>query len=637
MYLDYYGLSKQPFSISPDPDFIWFSSRHEEAFTTLKYGIEEDKGFLVLTGDVGTGKTLLIKNLEKKIPIPTIIVTVPDPDMKPLEFFHFFAEEVQMNKKFKSKGEFLIHLKNFLLEAFGAHKKVLLILDEAQRLNHRLLEEIRLLSNLEMTNRKLINIFFVGQNEFTDMLNDDRSKAVRQRITVGYHLDPLTEAETASYIEHRLKVAGTTNQIFSRDAIEEIYNFSQGYPRLINILCDNALRHGSSKELRRLNSDIIREVAKELPIPEALIKNNGGQKKEKGPEEKAVVFEAPASVDVEENKIEEPLDKVIAEQDCRQANNETPKVGAIPEPPEIAEARKPLASLRYAVVAFLIGLFGISAYFFYNYRSNSDSRWSMEDIAPKKEFKISETPESSLEQKESGQMNAEKEKSIVPETLLAAKEDKPEKSNAIVLKKAEPKAQEKEFIAEQIPKETIVKKGIDASSAEKTPTPETRPSVAPSAMALPAEPMSEESIEKKDTDENSSGKIPAPKTDFSLAVSAKTFPKDKIILHFPFNSIILPEQYLTTLDQIVEFAAELPDAEITVEGYTDASGNFWYNQKLSQARANAIKNYFVEQGIDPSRIKAVGMGSEAPIDDNETPEGRSRNRRVEIKLNNKDI
>jgi general secretion pathway protein A len=468
------------------------------------------------------------------------------------------------------------------------------------------------------------------------MLNDVRNKAVRQRITVGYHLDPLTEAETASYIEHRLKVAGTTNQIFSRDAVQEIYSFSRGYPRVINILCDNALRHGSGKELPMLSAEIIKEIAKELPIPQAFIKNNGGREKEKRFEQKAAVFEAPASVDVQKNRMDENFGKVAAEQDCHQPQNETPKAVAGPKSPETAEGRKPLTSLRYAAVAFLIALFGFSAYFFYNYRLDSNSRWSIEDIAPKKEFTISGTPESSLEQKEPSKTNGEKEKSILPGALLASKEDKLEKSNAIVLKKAEPKPQEAESIAEQIPKEAIVKKDIHKSAAEKIPTPQASPSVAAGADALPSEPISEVTTVKGDMEASSSGKIPPPTAGASLAASANGLPKDKMIIHFPFNSITLPEQYLTSLDQIVTFVSELSDVEITVEGYTDASGNFWYNQKLSQARANAIKNYFVEQGIDPIRIKAVGMGSEAPIDDNETLEGRSRNRRVEIKLSFKD-
>ena len=266
MYLDYYGLKEHPFSISPDPKFIWFSKKHAEAYSKLEYGITEDKGLLILTGEVGTGKTLLIKYLEKNIPIPTIMVTVPDPDMKILEFYNYLAEEIQMKAKIKNRGDFLIHFKNFLYNAYGTQNKVLLILDEAQRINFRLLEQIRLLSNFEISKQKLLNIFLVGQNEFTEMLKDDRCKAVNQRIIFKYHLDPFNADETSLYIAHRLQIAGTDKAIFSRDAIDEIYAFSAGCPRSINILCDNALLYGWRSELRILDADVIEGRAEVLKL-----------------------------------------------------------------------------------------------------------------------------------------------------------------------------------------------------------------------------------------------------------------------------------------------------------------------------------------------------------------------------------
>jgi len=244
MYETYYNLKAKPFQITTDPRFIWLGEKHSEALATLKYGILENKGFLLLTGDVGTGKTALIHHLVKMIDVAAIVATVPDPGLDSLDFFNFLAVEFKMNKKFNTKGAFLIELKQFLHKADASHKKVLLIVDEAQRLNDSLLEEIRLLSNIEMENRKLINIFFVGQSEFNETLSNGRNKAVRQRITISYHIKPLTEPETEKYIKHRLKVAGATREIFEADAVHDIYLFSRGYPRLINIICDHALLTG---------------------------------------------------------------------------------------------------------------------------------------------------------------------------------------------------------------------------------------------------------------------------------------------------------------------------------------------------------------------------------------------------------
>jgi general secretion pathway protein A len=171
-----------------------------------------------------------------------------------------------MDKTFDSKGKFLIEFKNFLYEIYESDGKVLLIIDEAQRLNYELLGQIRALSNIERAEGKLINIFFVGQTEFIDILREERNEAVRKRITVSYHIDPLSSSEAEQYIVHRLKVAGVTKTIFTADAIREIYYFSRGYPRIINIVCDHALLTGYSKELDIIDHDIILECEKDLSI-----------------------------------------------------------------------------------------------------------------------------------------------------------------------------------------------------------------------------------------------------------------------------------------------------------------------------------------------------------------------------------
>jgi general secretion pathway protein A len=267
MYLAHYNLKEKPFNISPDSRFIWLSEKHKEGLANLKYGAMENKGFLVLTGDIGTGKTTLINSLIRITGVKTLIATVPDPDLEIMDFFNHLAEEFNMNRVFSSKGDFLIQFKQFLLESYASDKSVLLIIDEAQRLNHALLEQIRLLSNIELHDRKLINIFFVGQNEFNQLLMDKRNRAVRQRISVNYQLEPLSKPETEQYIQHRLKLAGTTEEIFKPGAAWRVFNFSRGYPRLINIICDLALLTGYSAGLKQINSGLIKECEKELKIP----------------------------------------------------------------------------------------------------------------------------------------------------------------------------------------------------------------------------------------------------------------------------------------------------------------------------------------------------------------------------------
>jgi general secretion pathway protein A len=267
MYLDFYKLHLKPFQISTDPRFLWLGEKHQEALAVLKYGILDNKGFLLLTGDVGTGKTTLLNALIDSLGEDVLVAMVPDPGLAKMDFFNFVADSFGMDKSFKSKGEFLIFLKNYLIDLHRQNKQALLIIDECQHLNQKLLEEVRLLSNIEMTNTKLINIFFVGQSEFNNIILRPHNRAIRQRITINYNISALSETETEAYIRFRLGVAGSDDKIFTTRAIEEVFAFSNGYPRLINIVCDQALLTGFVREKKRIDEKIVAECAGELKIP----------------------------------------------------------------------------------------------------------------------------------------------------------------------------------------------------------------------------------------------------------------------------------------------------------------------------------------------------------------------------------
>lgn len=283
MYLDYYQLNGKPFQISTDPRFLWLGEKHQEAFAVLKYGLLDNKGFLVLTGDAGTGKTTLIKallnNLEENITVSSLF----NPDLKKYEFFNYIAHTLGFNKRYVNKDEFLVDLTEFLNHSFNSNQRVLLIIDEAQRLPQELLEEIRLISNIEKPATKLINIFFVGQNEFNDLLWDARNSALRQRITMHYRLAPLSRKETDEYIRYRLQVAGLNKNIFTPAAVKEIVRFSQGYPRLINIICDHALLTGFVQEKEIIDHAIIKECAAEQYIAGGKGPEKNARQKQSGP------------------------------------------------------------------------------------------------------------------------------------------------------------------------------------------------------------------------------------------------------------------------------------------------------------------------------------------------------------------
>ena len=266
MYLTHYNLTLKPFEESPDPRFFWLSEKHKEALANLKYGIQENKAFILINGDIGTGKTSLINYFLLDNDIDAIVAALPDPDLSVFDFFKLVTNKFNINLDSNTKGDFLIQFEHFLHTTHSGKKKVLLIIDEAHRLNQQLMEQIRLLSNIERQYTKLINVFLVGQNEVIDIIKDEKNKALRQRLTVHFTIEPLTELETQEYIKHRLGVAGSKTEIFTSEAVQEVFSFSKGYPRLINIICDRALLTGYISETEKINGTIVKQCADDLKI-----------------------------------------------------------------------------------------------------------------------------------------------------------------------------------------------------------------------------------------------------------------------------------------------------------------------------------------------------------------------------------
>jgi type II secretory pathway predicted ATPase ExeA/Tfp pilus assembly protein PilF len=267
MYLSHYNLVKKPFKLTTDPEFLWLGDKHKEALATLKYGVIDQKGFLLVTGDVGTGKTTLVNALLESLKDDTLVANITNPLLSLSDFYNFVAISFNISKKFDNKVDFIVYFSQFLNKVFLDNKNVLLIIDEAHKLSKELLEDIRLLSNIELPEKKLINIFLVGQNEINQTLALEECRALRQRIMLTYQINPLSEIETFEYIKYRLKVAGTEVKLFKRRAVQEIYRFSNGYPRLINKICDHALLTGYVRGLKRISPDIIKECSQELNPP----------------------------------------------------------------------------------------------------------------------------------------------------------------------------------------------------------------------------------------------------------------------------------------------------------------------------------------------------------------------------------
>jgi len=275
MYLSHYKLKAPPFQITSDPRFLWLGETHQEALSTLKYGIYENKSFLMLTGDVGCGKTTLINAFVSKLKKNVICGVLCDPGLSLMDLFNHIAFLFGMDHAFKSKGEFLIGFSRFLNNAHDAGKRILLIIDEAQRINTDLLEEICMLSNIERQNTKLINIFFVGQNEFREMVALHSNQSLMQKLTFSCQITSLDEKNLAMYIRHRLKIAGTTDPIFNDEACAIIYRYSGGNPRVTNIICDLALLTGFVQETHMIDADMIMECVQELQLSPVVTEEHG--------------------------------------------------------------------------------------------------------------------------------------------------------------------------------------------------------------------------------------------------------------------------------------------------------------------------------------------------------------------------
>ena len=267
MYLEHYGLRCSPFEMTPDPSFLYLGEAHREGLATLVYGVQSRKGFVLLSGEVGTGKTTLLHALLAQLDRKTLAAFIFNPKLEVLEFFRMLFHEYGIEKACETKAEYLLELNRFLIGRLEQDLPTVLIVDEAQNLSAEMLEEIRLLSNLETPSSKLIQILLVGQPELLETLARPELRQLRQRVVLRHKLRPFSADETRDYIGERLRLAGYTGKdIFNKGAIREVHAVSQGLPRLVNVVCDGALLLGYARELRKLGPDVIREVAGDLDL-----------------------------------------------------------------------------------------------------------------------------------------------------------------------------------------------------------------------------------------------------------------------------------------------------------------------------------------------------------------------------------
>lgn len=266
MYEAYFGLRGKPFQLNPDPSFFYGSRGHRRAMAYLEYGLHQNEGFIVITGEIGAGKTLLVRSLlekldPKKIVAANLVSTQIDAD----DILRLVAASFGIPCKHLSKSDLLLAIEAFLVSTTAAGKRALLIVDEAQNLTPRAVEELRMLSNFQLEDHALLQSFLVGQPEFRSIMQSPEMVQLRQRVIASYHLGPLDLQETQAYVEHRLGCVGWKgNPGFDQDAMREIYQASQGIPRRINAVCDRVMLGAFLSEQRRVTADLVAQIVEEM-------------------------------------------------------------------------------------------------------------------------------------------------------------------------------------------------------------------------------------------------------------------------------------------------------------------------------------------------------------------------------------
>ncbi len=613
MYTSFYHLNKKPFQISSDPEFMWFGEKHKEALATLKYGILDNKGFLLLTGDVGTGKTTLINALLQSLDDDIVCTSVPDPGLEKMDFFNYIASAFGIEDEFATKGKFLAHFRNFLIQANEGGKKVLLIIDEAQLLTQEMLEEIRLLSNIEKVDTKLINIFFIGQNEFNEILNREQNRAVRQRLTLNYNIDPLSLDETAEYITHRLKIAGATETIFDMSSVQEVFTYSGGFPRRINVICDHSLLSGYVKEQKVITAAIVSECAKELKIP-AFVQNRD-------------------------------INGFATYHERKPPLKPNPSVRQKPVPPSIPEiepekerAGKTILTGLIFVVIFIV----FTWFLFFPREFNSAMGGLGQGIKNIRQGIASVIPEpyGSIFYQEPHVNRTENE--LIPEKIADApsripqpvqdaqspespngflennptKKNRPQSEKNSDVRPAQPGTPKKKNIVE-FKEETILEDDSGRQAADRQKIENT----------VPDRKMAVMDLKSKEQAEAIASEVKVEKKIFPL-------PREKVIVRFKYNTNDFTDEGYSKLVAFSEILVMHPEARVMVSGYTDSEGYQKYNRKLSEFRANIVKSFLLGRGIHPEQVEIKGLGSQNPIENNDTAWGRMMNRRVEIELIN---
>jgi general secretion pathway protein A len=577
LYQSHFKLRHRPFDISPDPDYLWLGEKHREGLATLKYGILENKSFVLITGDIGTGKTALIRALEQEIEAHVVAITIPDPRLSPLEFYNVVSNELGFGRTFENKGAFLIEFKRWVLKTAADQRRLLMIIDEAHRLTSGLLEEIRLLSNIDFGNQVVISTFLVGQLELKELILRPENRALRQRISLSYELQPFTLEETEQYVAHRLRVAGAQHAIFTSDAIRVIHADSKGYPRLINIICDHALVTGFARGLHSIGPQVIRECSRELRITIG---------------ERAAVLQTAAHLEIPAKAAPKAASPGVPPEPARmRAPPEADDDGDVV--PAFAPRSRQRRQRGYRVLGAGV-LCALAALLVWG-----DLRDAFRSYVI-------------------GHQGVEATQSIG----AAGKADDSNTGRAPPATELEPRREPGEGGGRVNP-------GAVASAPERAaPEPPVEPPAHPQVERNVSDPPPPLVLSPAPAVQTPEAGAPAPDTGSGDARKPDTIAAKEFTLTFDGNSTGLSDAAEDTLTDVAVLLKTAPRTRAVIEWHTDATGDASSNRVIAYARAASVRDYLLDQGIEPRRLKVSAYGA----DSNGSPDGRRRNSPVVIRI-----
>lgn len=549
MYSNFFGFSEKPFEATPDPRFLYLTEGLRETLATLVYGINERRGFIIIIGEPGTGKTTLLNAAADQFDENIKVAFIFNTSLAFKDMLHMVLVDLNLAKTEENltKRNAIQRLNDFALKQNESSGNIALIIDEAQNLNRNSLENLRLLSNLQTRNHKLIQIVLAGQPELDITLQKRELRQLVQRIGLRRHTTPLNEKDAYEYIQHRLKVAKYEGpQLFGNRAKKLIWSYSQGIPRTINFLCDNSLLAGYALERKRIDSAIVEEAIQDL----------SGKS-----------FEEPF-----ENSVSTEQDYHIFQMESCEDNIYQPT---------IAQEDQPNANLRETPKRYII----------------SENMRELFSPNGKRFNKLEKT-----------NIGVGRVKQVESESVVATKKQ---------LRRGVPI-----FIALIAMLLIIVgirffklddRDSVTAYQNDRVPKLDTEKADTEKAPSLPDRDLS---LVKTDTER------PSP----------LSFPDDHLVIYFNHNSFEISDASLGIFNRLAKLLINKHETKILITGYTDSTGPKSYNKAISKRRAETVKNYLINKGVNLSKITAVGLGSQDFIASNETENGRRLNRRVEIEL-----